>query len=128
MIFKPHVSDCKLTTGRTEALDGDALYRRLCRNENHCSEVTQPDIVYMSVSVCVCMHSWSHIFVHLHVYIPVCRLSVSPAEFVQLYLITDKRQRLRVEGVSRIASYFSSAAAGRISIFVPITKLNAPCC
>lgn len=52
----------------------------------------------------------------------MCGWSACPSELVRVYLITERRQRLRAEGVSRIASYFSSAVEGRISIFLPITK------
>lgn len=59
--------------GEHEALDGDALYRRLCRNENHCSEVTQPDIVYMSVSVCVCacIHGVTYLCIYMYTFLCV---------------------------------------------------------
>lgn len=85
------------------------------KRENATQGDTQPYTFY------VCVHVRKHIYVHLCVCISIRVDCVCPAESVGAYLITDKRRRLRVEGVSRMASYFSSAAAGRISIFVPIT-------
>lgn len=78
--------------------------------------------LYLIGFVCTCARTDAWVCALDCVHLWMCGLSACPPELVRVYLITERRQRLRAEGVSRIASYFSSAVEGRISIFLPITK------